>query len=198
MALDGQQHIDEALAEIRTYRFVLQRAGQADDGDFIGRHREMIGPEMRQPFAKRLTSVRGNSIASRNLIQVHRHKHLANAEKNLLGLSRFARLITLLFAFGATRILGFDVLLEDVGRRRQARDGFRHRTIALDLFGQPAMRVGVRMRQLARSCAQTETIDGDDGILGRCHESSVNPMSGPCLGDDKARVPKNYPPSCRR
>ncbi|PAV72329.1 hypothetical protein WR25_08953 [Diploscapter pachys] len=52
MPLDGEQHVGEAAHDVRADRLILQRAGEADQFELVGRSGEMVRPEMHQPFGE--------------------------------------------------------------------------------------------------------------------------------------------------
>ena len=52
MRFDCLQHVDESAANPGTNRFVLERRRERHHRRLVRGHREMIGPEMNQSFAK--------------------------------------------------------------------------------------------------------------------------------------------------
>ena len=50
MLFDREQKILEAAEDMRADRFGLEGADQGNDGGLVGRYREMVRPEMDQPF----------------------------------------------------------------------------------------------------------------------------------------------------
>jgi hypothetical protein len=52
MLFDGEQHVGKFAQDVRPYRLEFEQTGEADHGQFVGRDREMIGPEMGHPLEK--------------------------------------------------------------------------------------------------------------------------------------------------
>jgi hypothetical protein len=136
------QQLIEVAGDVGPDRFAFERADQPARCALGHRHREVIGPEQRQPFAER--TLRGGSGAE---------------TRTQVGLHQFAKVIgELLFErFAWRRTIGWRVLADDAGRRHDCA-GHRpqwamHRRAAdrpRRLREQPALRIAADHRQIGR------------------------------------------------
>ena len=79
MAFDGEQQIRKVAVDPGPNRFVLERAGDPEADGFIDRHREVVRPEMYEPFTKRRLGGEHDTGARRGLRHVVRQQQLAHS-----------------------------------------------------------------------------------------------------------------------
>ncbi|RYY46076.1 MAG: DUF1800 family protein, partial [Sphingomonadales bacterium] len=181
MPFDRVEHIAEPAHHMRPDRVELERAGKADDLQFIRRDGKVIGPEMHQPLGKgcgrgqrhgRARAHRGGIIfaalppceatrlGGRGLgvvILLHLGRRLHRVGHCRLGRGRAARACLAAYLTEVLEIIG--EFAGNLRRGWQCGDCLRTGLVTLDLAAQPLP--GIAARLFARPSAQSESIACD-------------------------------------
>jgi hypothetical protein len=102
MALDGQHHVGKFSRDVRAYRFALEGADEQRALRLRNRDREMVAPEIDQPFAERLCGFESLEETRRHFAQVK----LARLHQEVFDGLR---------VLGLARLLAFDECGDEIG-----------------------------------------------------------------------------------
>ncbi len=168
---DRQQQVAKSAHHVRTDRFALETAGNAQHRKLVDRDGEMIAPEMHQPLGKRPVAEQRGVQARAGVVDINRTQVLRQAHGHIglrcrIGERRAGITRVGAWSHGAG-LARFATLAHD--RLGAAQDllgalqaGCLHqRRTAWELRAQPTLRILGDGRQIARARAQAEAIGGD-------------------------------------